>query len=138
VRCVFDTNVLVSALLNREGLPASAFRYVFTHGQVLLSSELFGEIQEVLDRPKFRRYLQPSELEEFLRALHTQAVWVKVATKVQLCRDPKDDKILELAWDGQAQYIISGDNDLLVLNPFGNIPILTVEAFGATVTELEA
>jgi uncharacterized protein len=54
---------------------------------------------------------------------------VEVIEKVQECRDPKDDKILELALNGQAPYIVSGDRDLLVLNPFREVKIVTVEEF---------
>jgi uncharacterized protein len=58
-----------------------------------------------------------------------RAILIDVIEKVQECRDPKDDKILELALNGQAQYIISGDKDLLVLNPFRGVKIFIAEEF---------
>lgn len=58
-----------------------------------------------------------------------RAILVEIIEKVQECRDPKDDKILELALNGGAEYIVSGDKDLLVLNPFRDVKIVTVEEF---------
>jgi putative PIN family toxin of toxin-antitoxin system len=58
-----------------------------------------------------------------------RAILVEIIEKVQECRDPKDDKILELALNGGAKYIVSGDKDLLVLNPFRDVKIVTVEEF---------
>lgn len=62
-----------------------------------------------------------------------RAVLVEVIEKVQECRDPKDEKILELALNGGAEYIISGDKDLLVLNPFRDVKIFTAEKLLRTV-----
>jgi len=63
--------------------------------------------------------------EEFLRALIQKSFFVEVTESIQACRDVQDDKFLELAVSGHASYLISGDEDLLVLNPFQGIPIVT-------------
>ena len=126
---VFDTNVIVSSLLFENSKPAQAFNYALNHGEVLLSSELLEELSDVLGRKKFDRFLTSEERDEFLETFVDRAILIDVIEKVQECRDPKDDKILELALNGQAQYIVSGDRDLLVLNPFRNVKIVTAEEF---------
>lgn len=136
VRYVFDTNVIVSALLFENSKPAQAFRYALANGEVLLSLELLEELNEVLGRERFNRYVTSEEREEFLEALVEQAVLVEIIENVQECRDPKDDKVLELALNGEAHYIISGDRDLLVLHPFRGIVVISADEFLRTI-ELE-
>ena len=133
VRYVFDTNVIVSALLFNKGKPAQALRYALANGEVLLSLELLDELNEVLGRERFNRYITNEEREEFLEALVVRAVLVEVIENVQECRDPKDDKVLELALSGEAQHIISGDRDLLVLHPFRGVVISTADEFLRTI-----
>jgi uncharacterized protein len=129
IRYVFDTNVIVSSLLFENSKPAQAFNYALNRGEVLLSSELLEELSDVLGRKKFDRFLTSEERDEFLETFIDQAILIDIIEKVQECRDPKDDKILELALNGQAQYIVSGDRDLLVLNPFHDVKIVTAEEF---------
>lgn len=80
-------------------------------------------------RPKFDRYVDVTLREEFLRALLARSQWVDVATTVAVCRDPKDDKFLALALDGKADYLISGDADLLAHHPFAGISIVQPSEF---------
>jgi uncharacterized protein len=129
VRYVFDTNVIVSALLFVNGKPAQAFQYALTNGEVLLSRDSLKELNEVLGRKKFDRYVTRERRKEFLETLVKLAVLVEIIESVAECRDSKDDKFLELALNGKAQYIISGDDDLLVLHPFQNVNIITVKGF---------
>ncbi|MDB9529364.1 putative toxin-antitoxin system toxin component, PIN family [Oscillatoria sp. CS-180] len=133
VRYVFDTNALISALLFENSKPAQALRYALANGEVLVSLDLLEELNEVLGREKFNRYLTTEEREEFLEALIERAVLVDVTENVQECRDPKDDKVLELALNGEAQYIISGDRDLLVLHPFRDVLVITADEFLKTI-----
>lgn len=133
MRYVFDTNVIISALLFENGKPAQALRYALANGEVLLSLELLEELNEVLGREKFNRYVASEEREEFLEALVERAVLVEIVENVQECRDPKDDKVLALALNGEAQYIISGDRDVLVLHPFRGVMVVTAEEFLRTI-----
>jgi uncharacterized protein len=133
VRYVFDTNVIVSALLFENGKPAQALRYALANGEILLSLDLLEELNEVLGRERFNRYVTSEEREEFLEALVESAVLVEITENVQECRDPKDDKVLELALNGEAQYIISGDRDLLVLHPFRDVQVMTADEFLKTI-----
>jgi uncharacterized protein len=125
LRCVVDTNVLISALLFEQSKPGQAVFRVLEHGKLLLSFPVLREIDEVLRRPKFDAYVLPEERERFLVDLVREAVLVEVSETVRACRDPRDDKFLDLALAGTASYLISGDPDLLALHPFREIPILT-------------
>jgi uncharacterized protein len=129
VRYVFDTNVIVSSLLFENSNPSKALRYAFNHGEVLLLLELLEELSEVLGREKFNRFVTSEERDEFLETFVERAFLIEVLEEVQECRDPKDDKILDLALSGQAECIVSGDKDLLVLNPFRGVTIVTAEEF---------
>lgn len=128
-RYVFDTNTIVSAILFEQSKPGQAFFAALRRGEVLISLALLAEIQDVLSRKKFDRYVMPQEREQFLARLVLEAALVDVTTHIVACRDPKDDKVLALAVDGAATCIISGDQDLLELNPFHDIPILTSADF---------
>jgi uncharacterized protein len=129
VRVVVDTNVLVSAVLFRSSQPAIALRKVIQHDTLLISQAIFEEWNGVLMRPKFDRYLAEALRIEFLETILDDTVWVEIQEPVVACRDPKDDKFLSLAVNGQADFIVTGDQDLLVLNPFRGVAILRPEEF---------
>ena len=82
------------------------------------------ELNEVIARKKFDKYISEEKRKEFLAALVKQAELLEVTEEITDCRDPKDNKFLELAVSGEADCIISGDGDLLVLHPFRGISIL--------------
>ncbi|MFQ5754130.1 MAG: putative toxin-antitoxin system toxin component, PIN family [bacterium] len=128
-RYVFDTNTIISAFLFDQSNPGLALQEALERGELLLSIEVLEEIAEVLRRKKFDRYVRRKTREQFLRALIQKAVFVEVNETIHVCRDPKDDKFLELAISGNAFKLITGDEDLLCLNPFRNISILTPKQF---------
>lgn len=129
LRLVLDTNIIVSAVLLPRSVSRQAFDLAFVHGSVLASTATLDELDEVLRRPRFDRYVGEVERLEFLAAFVRDATLITVDAVIGECRDAKDNKFLELAVSGQASTIISGDNDLLVLNPFRNIPIITPREF---------
>ena len=94
-----------------------------------MSEESFTELFDVLVRPKFDKYISLDKRLQLLADLKSIIKTVTVETKITVCRDPKDNKFLELAIAGNASCIVTGDNDLLVLNPFNKIPILTPADF---------
>jgi putative PIN family toxin of toxin-antitoxin system len=124
LRCIFDTNVLVSALLLPDSKPRHALDVALREGKVLISFATLAELNEVLSRKRFRSYVDEEDVRSFLAALTREAEWVDVEIQIQACRDPKDDKFLELAVSGQGTHIVTGDTDLLALNPFQGIEIL--------------
>ena len=128
-RYVFDTNVIVSALLFEQSKPAQAFYAALDRGDILLSQPVLRELNEVLAREKLKPYLLFEERVQFITAFVTEAIFIDIKENIRVCRDPKDDKFLELAVNGGATCIISGDEDLLVLNPFRDIPIIKPDEF---------
>ena len=129
MRAVFDTNVIVSAALLAGSVPRRAFDKAFDAGRILISVPVLLELAEVLARPKLNKYLLEEERMRFLISFLKAAEMVEVTERVAACRDAKDDKFLELAVSARADCIVSGDADLLVLNPFRGIPIITPDNF---------
>jgi hypothetical protein len=129
LRAVFDTSVVVSAVLLPRSVPRQAFDRVQEQGRVLISAATVNELNEVLRRQRFGKYVREAQRLEFLAALIREAELVDVTEVVTECRDPKDNKFLELAVSGKATYIISGDKDLLALHPFRGIPVIAPQVF---------
>lgn len=129
LRLVLDTNVLVSALLLPGSTATQAVHRAFARGHVLVSVATVDELTNVLRRPRFDRYIDEADRSAFLTTFIRDTVPVVVSEQIAACRDPKDDKFLELAVNGQASHLISGDRDLLALHPFRGITILTPQAF---------
>ena len=128
-RVVLDTNVLISAALSSLGKPFASLTWVRENAVLVSSKQLLEELSTRLARPKFKAYLEPAELAEFLAAISEKAEIVDLAGELKVCRDPDDDRVLETATTGQADCIITGDQDLLVLDPFRNIRLLTPATF---------
>lgn len=126
---VLDTNVIVSAILSSESVPRKAFNFVFNSEKILLSYPIWDELNEVLQRPKFAKYITEEKRDKFLWELYNQSEFIDIIEEIKECRDEKDNKFLELAISGNADFIITGDNDLLVLNPFRTIQIITPKSF---------
>ncbi|HLG13467.1 MAG TPA: putative toxin-antitoxin system toxin component, PIN family [Blastocatellia bacterium] len=124
LRSVFDTNTIVSALLLPDSKPREALDRAQGRGKILISMPTLLELSEVIARKKFDKYLSEEQRKEFLAALVTQAELLGVTEKITDCRDPKDNKFLELAVCGSADCNVSGEGDLLVLHPFRGILIL--------------
>jgi putative PIN family toxin of toxin-antitoxin system len=123
-RIVLDTNALVSRLLVPDSVPAQAVRKAVEEGEILMSESTLYELAEVLGREKFDAYVTIQDRKEFLRILGRIVEMVQILQAVHDCRDVRDNHILEVAVNGQAQVIVTGDEDLLVLNPFRDIPIM--------------
>lgn len=131
-RWVCDTHVLVSGLLWPRGTAGRAFALATQRGGKLLMSEAtLGELHHVLFRPKFDRFASRAIRADFLAALMPLVELVPASAPVRACRDPKDDKFLEVALHGNADALISGDDDLCVLDPFHGVPILRPVQFVA-------
>ncbi len=121
---VFDTNVLVSTVMVPNGVPQRALLKAIQDGHIAQSLATLDELRLVLERPKFDKYLSRDDRTRFLSSLVRESVLVIIHETVTACRDPKDDKFLELAVNASADIIVTGDEDLLVLHPFRGISIL--------------
>ena len=129
LRIVVDVNVIVSALLFLNSNPRKTLDIIRKNHHILMSKSIFTELENVLNRPKFDRYITKNEREEFLQEFDKELVFITITETITDCRDPKDNKYLEVAVSGKAQYLITGDQDLLVLNTFRGINIIKPEEF---------
>jgi putative PIN family toxin of toxin-antitoxin system len=125
LRIVVDTNALISRLLVTDSVAARAVRKAVDEGQLLASEATMTELADVLSRAKFDSYVSIQERREFVRLLGGIVELVPIIAEVRACRDPKDDKFLDVAVNGNADLILTGDRDLLALHPFRGIPIRT-------------
>jgi putative PIN family toxin of toxin-antitoxin system len=129
LRVVIDTNVFVSQLLMPSSKPAAAVRLALRRGVVLSSTGQLKEISDVLLRAKFDPYAPKEERISQLRNLAGLVEPVMIVRRIERCRDPKDNMLLEIAANGRASHIVTGDNDLLVLDPFENVRIVKPAEF---------
>lgn len=132
LRIVIDTSIIVSAVLLPRSIPRQAFDAAAARGKLLVSDATVGELEEVLRRAKFDKYVPEAKRLEFLASLMQVAESVVVTATITDCRDPKDNKFLELAVDGGASHVLTGDGDLLTLHPFRGIAVVTPHLFLAS------
>ncbi len=132
MRVVVDTGVLISALIQPRGTIGEVLRALrdgrFT---VVYSTAMMVEIIEVLGRPKIRLkyHVQPEEITALINLMRLRGELVIPQQVVTACRDPKDNKFLEAALAGEASYLTTGDEDLLILHPFEGVEILRPAEF---------
>lgn len=114
-RLVLDTNTIISRLLVPSGVAARAVDRALAEGVVLVSEDLLGELAAVLSRSKFDAYVSLEERRQFLELFCSIAQMVGIQHRIQARRDPKDDILLQLALNGEARFLVTGDRDLLEL-----------------------
>lgn len=124
-RYVVDTNTCISAVLLPQSIARQALDKVFTLGELLVSEPTILEVMQVITRPKFDRYIPQANRRLVLSLLLRQTTLLTITIHVTDCRDPNDNKFLELALTGSATAILSGDKDLLELHPYRGISIVT-------------
>jgi uncharacterized protein len=132
MRAVVDTNILIRAVLKPQGTVAPVLGRLRSGDYTILHSpELLEEVLDVLSRSRFHvKYgIRGEDVEALLALIVLRGESVNFRERIQVCRDPDDDKLLEIAVGGGADVIVSGDGDLLVLNPFRGIPILSPSNF---------
>jgi uncharacterized protein len=116
-RHVLDTNVLISAVLAGASPAAQAFRFALRSGVLLRSDQTLQELAEVLARPKFAPYVIGGQRIAFIEYFILAAEYVVIHEVIMACRDAKDDMFLDLAVNGKADALVTGDKDLLALHP---------------------
>ena len=126
-KVIIDTNLWIHFLISKD---FSAFDHLLNEEVVLVfSKELLEEFLEVAQRPKFQRFFTLQSVYDPLEIIQRKAIFVEVISEVAVCRDYKDNFLLSLAKDAKADFILTGDNDLLVLNPFEETSIITINTF---------
>jgi uncharacterized protein len=128
-RIVIDTNVYVSRFIRPASVPGLAVVKAVRQDQTLISMPIWEELRMVLQRPKFARFIGPGLLEPYLNDVWMAVQPIAISSPIRACRDPRDDKFLEVAVHGMADLIVTGDADLLALNPFRGIAILSPAAY---------
>jgi putative PIN family toxin of toxin-antitoxin system len=128
-RIVVDTNVFVSAILLPLSLPRQAVDKALDAGLLLFSEGTMDELAAVLFRKKFDLYVGAEERALFLGRLRSTAEFAPIIQLVRECRDPEDDKFLEVALNARADVIVTGDADLLEMNPWRGVKILSPAGF---------
>lgn len=129
-RVVLDTNVLISAALRPSSVPRAVIDTVSaTDGVLIFSEESFHELQSRLLRPRFDPYVGRQDRMVYLAQVRAVSEWVSIAGAKLGCRDPEDDKILETALMGDANCLVTGDQDLLDMSSFSGIPIVRPVTF---------
>ena len=121
---VFDASSIVGAALKKDSMPERALLLARSQDTISLSPAVEGEIREVLQRPKFRKYISDIARDRILDILGAAALMLEPLGRVSDCRDVKDNKYLELGLAAGASIIVSSDEDLLVLDPWRGIRIL--------------
>ena len=134
-RFVFDTNTVVSAFLFERSTPGQALEVARDQGRLIVSVDTARELYEVLEREKFDQYVSRETRREFLTALLKEAELIEPNEEIDVCRDPDDNKFLGLAAAGRPEAIVSGDEDLLVLKTFRDVPVMTADEFVKSVGE---
>jgi putative PIN family toxin of toxin-antitoxin system len=127
-KVILDTNLWISHLISNRLIQLDAL-LADKRVRLLFSDQLLEEFILVAQRPKFSRYFSTEDIQDLLAVFDSYGEIVEVYSKVDICRDPKDNFLLALAKDSRADFLITGDNDLLVLKQFEDTQILTFTDF---------
>ena len=127
-RLVIDTNIWISFLLTKDFI---SFDKIVSNPnlKMLFSNKLLEEFIEVARRPKFKKYFSNVDLENLLIKMREHGELIVVKNSTTICRDPKDNFLLDLSKEGEATHLITGDKDLLDLKRFGKTQIITLKKF---------
>jgi len=128
IKVIFDTNIWISFLIGKQLISIKEF---ISNGkiQIVLTEQLINEIELVTQRPKLQKYFNSESVEELLLLLETIGKVYRIKPKHHLCRDAKDNFLLDLIDKSKADYLVTGDNDLLQLSKFQTASILTPKEF---------
>ena len=127
-RVVIDTNLWISFLISDKYNHLDKL-LLNKKIKVIFSAELLEEFTAVVFRPKFRKYFNETEIDHLLTHLSTHSEFVKVKSKTNICRDLKDNFLLSLCEDGKVDYLITGDEDLLILKKYKRTSILRISDY---------
>ena len=128
MRAVIDTNLWISFLLGKK---VADLLTLIQNGrvEVVTDARQIAEIEDVLSRPKIKKLIGPQRLSIMLRFIHRKTKLVAPKRRIKACRDPNDDYLLEIAVEAKASFLVSGDGDLLALDPFRSVRIVNYRDF---------
>lgn len=128
IRVVIDTNLWISTLISRRLVRLETL-LKSDRITLLFSAELMGEFLDTVQHPKFRKYFAAEDVQSLLQNIEPYREEIAVVSQVTICRDPKENFLLALAQDGAADFLVTGDEDLLVLKQFGKTRIVRYAEF---------
>lgn len=112
---VIDTNVLLSAALSLNGTARKALDKVYKEFKIAQSDKTYQELNTRIYKRKFDKYISDEDRQDFLDIVKKYSQFIEIKSQINTCRDPDDNKFLELAKDANAEFLITGDQDLLSL-----------------------
>lgn len=124
-KVILDTNLWISFLITKN----YSFIDKFVENQkvtLIFSKELIQEFLTVATRPKFQKYFTDQDIQKLLRSFDNFAIIIETTSNIEICRDFKDNFLLNLAFDSKADFLVTGDNDLLELKKVEKTKILTI------------
>lgn len=127
-KVIIDTNIWISFLIGKH---LKGLHEIIAGGTIKIISckEQISELSEVFQKPKIRKFFTSFQVDDFFELLDDCADIIEVKSRVNICRDPKDNYLLSLAKDANANYLITGDNDLLILKSIGTAKIISYKDF---------
>ncbi|MBE9211194.1 putative toxin-antitoxin system toxin component, PIN family [Plectonema cf. radiosum LEGE 06105] len=134
IKAIIDTNLWISFLIGKQ---LASLKSLLVEGtiQPVFSQQLLDEITIVTQKPKLQKYFSPEKVIDLIIFLESIGLVVEIKSSVLLCRDVKDNYLLALAKDSQADYLITGDEDLLILDSFEGTVILNYQSFLAMISQ---
>ena len=126
---VFDTSTLISAALFPGSIPSQALGFALEHFEVCVSQAMLDELLASLRKPKHERYASLPAREAFFERFLLATRSVTIHTHVHECRDPTDDKVLDLAVAAQTKILVASDADLTSMHPWRGVEILPPRQF---------
>lgn len=126
IKIIIDTNLWISFLIGKE-LKQLQNLLVEETIQVVISEEILEELILVTQRPKLQKYFASNKVDELIQILRTIGLFINIISEVYLCRDVKDNYLLALAKDSDANFLVTGDRDLLEIAKFENTEIVTYQ-----------
>jgi putative PIN family toxin of toxin-antitoxin system len=129
IKVIFDVNIWVSAFISSNMEKQVQAIILQDEVEVIACSELLEELKQTLQRSKFKKYLSTERMLLAIELVEQSSTFINLKSVVELCRDHKDDYLLALAKDAQADFLLTGDKDLLVLNPFEQTQIIKLAEY---------
>ena len=123
-KVILDTNLWISFLVSRK---LDFIDELILNGKItlLFSTELIEEFINVTSRHKFKKYFSKEDIRKLLSIFNTYGQLIRISSSIAICRDFKDNFLLNLAVDGNADFLVTGDDDLLSMEEIESIPIIT-------------
>jgi putative PIN family toxin of toxin-antitoxin system len=128
LKIIIDTNLWISFLITKSYNRIDDL-IIDKKIRIIFSEELLSEFIKVIQRPELAKYFTKNDLEELLELFDFYGDFIEVKSRIKQCRDPKDNFLLSLAIDSKADYLLTGDNDLLEIKEIGKTKILTITEF---------